>query len=443
MQTHELAKNHSTVGIIKFAIPTILTMIFTSTYIIVDGIFISQFVNEDALAAINIVFPIINLAMAFGMMMAFGANAIIGKLLGEGKPEKARSFFTAVYIICALWGAVCIIVLNIFMDQIIDLLGASEALHEYCRIYLGIYSIFLPFNMLQIFTQAFFITAGKPLLSFTVCFIGGISNMILDYVFIVPMDMGLTGAALATGIGAAIPAIYGVIYFLVQRKCILHFCRPNFNIKFVGKSLYNGSSEAVNNISAAITLFMFNVILMELAGESGVAAITVILYVQMLQTAIYFGYSFGVSSMISYKFGEKNYLQLKKIILTSFKFIVTVSIFVIIMSTVFAEQLVSIFIDRDSSTFKLAVDGLRLYSIAYLFMGMNVYMSAMFTALSNGKISAILSFARSFVFLVIALIILPILFGVPGVFVAVPVAEFLSLLLSIYVFVKNRSLYNY
>ncbi len=443
MKTHVLAKNHSPLGIIGYAIPTIITLIFTSTYIIVDGIFISQFVNEDALAAINIVFPVINLAMAFGMMMAFGANAIIGKLLGEGKQKEARSFFTAVYIICVLWGAVCIVTLNIFIDPIIDMLGASEALHEYCRIYLSIYSIFLPFNMLQIFTQAFFITAGSPMLSFAVCFAGGIANMILDYVFIVPMDMGLAGAAIATGIGATIPALFGIMYFLLRRNCILHFCKPNFDMKMVGQSLSNGMSEAVSNIAAAITLFMFNVILMDIAGEQGVAAITVILYVQMLQTAIYFGYSFGVSSMISYKFGEQNHAQLKRVVKTSIRFIMVISIAVILLSIIFSRQLVTIFIDPQSQTFNMAIEGLRIYSIAYLFMGVNIFMSALFTALSNGKISAILSLARSLAFIVIALLVFPNFFGVIGVWIAVPIAELAALGLSTYAFFRNRTLYNY
>ena len=296
---------------------------------------------------------------------------------------------------------------------------------------------------LQIFTQLFFVAAGKPSLGFISCLLGGIANIILDYVFIVVFDLGIRGAGLATGVGFTIPGLIGILYFSFNKKSTLHFTKPKLDMKKLIQSLYNGMSEFVGNISTAITTLCFNIILLKIAGIAGIASISVILYIQMIQTAIYIGFSIGVSPIISYKFGEQNYWQLKKIIKISFIFIGIISLVTILLSVIFADKAVSIFISSESKTFAMAKKGLIIFSLAYAFMGFNIFTSAMFTALSNGKVSAILSISRSLVFVLASLLILPHILGINGVWLAIPLAELLAIFLAIKFYKKNKIVYNY
>ncbi len=443
MEHNALAKKFNTAKLIGYTVPTIIMMVFMSMYTIVDGIFVSNFVSEQALAAVNIAFPMVLVAMAIGLMLAIGANAIIAKRMGEGKNEQARSFFTLIYIVGGVLGIAITLVVMPLVGVLMPLLGASEAIAPLSSDYLLCLLPFVTLLFFQVYTQNFFITAGKPMLGFISCVLGGIANIVLDYVLIVMADMGITGAAVATGIGYSIPGVFGLIYFAVKRKGTLYFVKPVFEGAALIKSLSNGMSELVTSLSSAITMMIFNIIMMNIAGENGVAAITVIMYIQMLQMAIYTGYSFGVSPIISYKYGEQNHAQLKQINKTSFLFLIVVSVVTVLVSLIFAPQAVGVFIAQDSPTFALAVGGFRIYAVAYLFMGINVYGSAMFTALSNGKVSAFLSFVRTLVFIVIALLTLPMLFGVNGVWVAVPIAEALAILLFIKAYRDNRPIYNY
>lgn len=433
-----LAKDFNIKEIFSYVFPTLCMMVFMSTYTLVDGLFVANYVGEDALSATNIVWPSINIIFALGLMFSTGGTAVMGRLMGEGKDEEARSFLSLLYILVIILGLILSSLYFFGSEYLIKLLGANEQLFTYANDYIRALGILGTGFFLQIFTQSFFILAGKPILGFIICFSGGITNILLDYIFISPnmMDLGITGAGLATGLGNMVPGIFGICYFLLNRDGSLYFVTPTLHMKYLLQSMFNGMSELVSQSSTAITTFIFNIILLNIAGESGVASITVILYMQMFQTALYFGYSIGVAPIISYKYGARDHKGLEKVLHHSLKIIMTMSIIVIALSYVFGEQAVSIFISKDSDTFYMALNGLKLYSLAYLFMGLNIFISSAFTALSDGKTSALLSLSRTLVFLIPIMIGLPILLGINGVWLAVPLAELGSVILAWYFYKK-------
>lgn len=436
-------KQYSAGGLLLYALPTIFTMIFMSVYMIVDGIFVAHYVGEDAFTAINIVFPVISAVIALGLMLATGASAVIGKLIGEQSEQQARSFFTFIYTIGIIIGVFATIVSLLWSDEILTLLQCTEQLYPYSSDYLRYSAIFFVASILQIFTQCFFITAGKPVLGFLLCFSGGVTNIILDYIFIGRMGLGIAGAGLGTGIGFAVPGVLGFLYFFFARNTPLYFVKTRCDFPLLLHSCVNGLSEFVTNIAVSITTFLFNVILLEEVGEAGVTAITAILYVQMFQMGIYLGYSFGVAPLISLKYGAQDWKQVQKIFKVSMITMLVASIAVIFLSYRYADFAIQIFIDRNSPTFELAKRGLQIYSFGYLLMGINIYLSSFFTALSNGKVSAILSCSRTLVFLVGCLVTLPQYIGVDGVWLAVPIAELLAFFLSLYFVWKYRNTYHY
>ncbi len=440
-----LAKNFNMKELLKYTLPSMFMMIFMSTYSIIDGVFVSSFVGESALAAVNLVMPLLGIVMAVGLMFATGGNAVIAKLLGQGKQREAREFLTVIYIIGAILGLLLTAIVLIFPDELLELLNVSDNLYSLAKDYMLSLAGFLVPVFFMVFIQSFMITAGHPMFGLILSVAGGITNIVLDYIFISPnlLNMGITGAGLATGIGNALPGIIGFFYFLFNRKCVIHFVRPKLKIKTLTQSMFNGSSELVGSLATSITTLMFNFILMSMVGDTGVAAISVILYIQMFQSALYTGYTLGVSPIIAYKYGEENHEGLQKVIKQSFRVILVASIFVILLTLVFSNEAVGIFIARDSATFEMAKNGLLLFLPAYLFMGFNIFFSAMFTSLSNGRVSAVISVLRSLVFIVIALLILPQIFFINGVWLAVPVAEFLAIIVSFYLYKKNKVHYQY
>ncbi|MFI3201723.1 MAG: MATE family efflux transporter [Eubacteriales bacterium] len=440
-----LGKDFNAKSLMMYVLPTILMMIFMSTYTIIDGLFVANLVGEDALSAVNVVWPSMNVLLAMGLMFATGGTAIMGRLMGEGKVEEARSFLSILYIVAILLGAIISGFYLCFLDNVLLFLGAKDELYPYAKDYLRTLSIFATSFFLQVYVQSFFVLAGKPVLGFATCLAGGLTNIALDYICISPkmLDMGIAGAGVATGIGNLVPAIFGIIYFFQNKNGTIYFGKPVFNGKLLFQSMFNGVSELVSQLAAAITTLLFNVILLDLVGKSGVASISVILYIQMFQIAIYFGYSIGVAPIIAYKYGAGDQKGLQNVIRISFRFIAIVSILVISGSLLLDDLAVGIFIDKTSETFQMAKEGLRLFSLGYIFMGMNIFLSSMFTAFSNGRVSATLSITRTFVFLVSSLIILTYLWQLNGVWLAVPVAELLAFFLSIYYYKKGKVLYGY
>ncbi len=440
-----LAKSFNMRELLKYTLPSMLMMVFMSTYSIIDGVFVSAFVGESALAAVNLVMPLLGIVMALGLMFATGGNAVIAKLLGQGKRREAQEFLTVIYIIGGILGTGLTAIVLIFPDELLNLLNVSDNLYFLAKDYMLSLAGFLVPVFFMIFIQSFMVTAGHPMFGFILSLAGGVVNIVLDYVFISPdlLNMGITGAGLATGIGNALPGVIGFFYFIFNRKCALHFVKPKLKMKTLTQSMFNGASELVGSLATSITTLMFNFILMSMVGDAGVSAISVILYIQMFQNAIYTGYTLGVSPIIAFKYGEENHTSLHKVIMQSFKVISVASVLVIALTLMFSNEAVGIFISRDSSTFEMAKNGLLLFLPSYLFMGFNIFFSAMFTSLSNGKVSAIISILRSLVFIVLALLILPQILKLNGVWLAVPVAEFLAIIVSYYFYKKKKSHYKY
>ncbi len=445
MKHNPLANDFSMKSLLMYTLPSMLMMLFMSTYTIIDGVFVSNLVGEDALAAVNLIMPLLGIIMAVALMFATGGNAVIAKYLGQNKPQEARNFLSVIFVIGAVLGAISSAVVFLYPEEILDALSVSENLYVLSKDYMLSLSGFAVPIFFQVFAQSFLVTAGRPGLGLVLSLSGGITNIILDYVFISPdlLDMGIVGAGLATGIGNSVPGILGFLYLLFDRRGMLYFGKPKCPPRIVGESMFNGASELVGNLATSITTLMFNFILLDMVGDSGVAAISVILYIQMFQNALYFGYTLGVAPIIAFKYGEGNRAGLHKIMTQSLKIITVASVLVIAVTFFFADQAIGIFISKESATFEMAKNGLLLFLPAYLFMGFNVFFSSMFTSLSNGLVSAIISVARSLVFIVISLLVLPYFFELNGVWLAIPVAEFLAILVSVYYYRKHKPTYGY
>lgn len=437
-----LAKDFNIRSLLQFAFPTILMMVFMGLYTIGDTIIISRFVNTDALSALNIVTPVINIIVGLGAMLATGGSAIVARKMGEGNAKRASQDFTLIVLAGAILGAIVAIVGSLFIDNIIWGLGASELLFPYCKQYLLVLLLFTPASMMQVLFQNLIVTAGKPGFGMVLSTSAGAINVLLDYVFVVPMNMGIAGSALGTGIGYMIPTVIGIIFFL-KSKGTLRFQKPVVDFRVLWESGSNGFSEMVSQIAAAVTTFLFNIMMMKLIGENGVAAITIIIYTQFLLTTLYIGFSMGVAPIISYNFGSKDYDRLKRIFRICLLFVCTVSVLIFAAAMLLGSPLVRIFSPEGTPVYEIARQGFLIFPISFLFCGFNIFASATFTALSNGKVSAIISTLRTFVFISVALLILPQYFDVIGVWISVPLAELLTIFVSLAFILKNKKVYHY
>lgn len=438
MPDNPLSQNFSIFSLLQFAFPSIAMMIFMGSYTIVDTIFVSRFVNTNALSAINIVCPVVNFIVGFGTMLATGGNAIVAHKIGAKDSKKANEYFSLLILFGVASGIIISLLGTFFIKPLIWALGASKILFPYCRNYLFILLLFTPANILQVLFQNLIVTAGKPAFGLILSIAAGFSNIILDYIFMDIFQMGISGSALATGIGYSIPAFIGLLFFN-SKKGLLFFTKPVIDFFVLFKICSNGSSEMISQLSTAITTFFFNLTMMKLCGESGVAAITIIIYSQFLLTALYIGFSIGTAPILSFHFGAKDTKKLKQIFKISYIIIISSSIGIFGLSILFKKQILVLFVSQNSSVYQLAYKGFQIFAYSFLFSGFNLFSSAFFTALSNGKISAILSFFRTLGFLMIGLLILPKLFGITGVWLSIPIAEFLTFLISI-MFLKDFSL---
>lgn len=440
--SNSIAKDFKLFSLLRFAFPTMVMMVFMSLYTIVDGIFVSRLVGAEALSSVNIVYPVINLLIAAGVMLASGGSAVIAKKLGERKEKEANEDFSFLVLFGFVLGVIMMVIGNIFIEPVVTALGATPVLFDYCVDYLAICLFLAPACMLQLLFQTFFVTAGKPIAGLILTISGGIANMILDYLFMGPMNMGIKGAALATGIGQLIPAVAGLVYFSCFHGS-LHFIRPKFRLKVLMESCTNGSSEMVTNFSTAVVTYLFNMTMLKFLGETGVAAITIVLYGQFLFTAMYMGFSMGVAPVISYNYGRDNRVLLRRIFKICNGFISVSSVVITAIALFSSSFIVQIFTPVETETYAIAKEGFFLFSINYIFAGINIFASSMFTAFSDGKTSALISFVRTFVLLVLNILLLPALMGVTGIWLAVPAAEFLTMFLSFFYFRKKRNIYHY
>ena len=435
---------HFTYGkLLKFVFPSIVMMVFTSIYCVVDGLFVSNFVGKTAFASINLIMPFIMGLTALGFMMGTGGSAIVAKTLGEGKPEKANEYFSLI-VYTTIIGGLILSILGMFLVRPVSiLLGAEGELLENCVLYGRITFISLTAFMLQNVFQSFFVTATKPKLGLAVIVSAGVTNMVLDYLFIAVLGFGLAGAAIATVCGELIGGLFPIFYFSRKNSSLLKLGRTKFNGSILLKTCTNGSSELMTNLSSSVVNSLYNIQLLKFTGEDGVAAYGTIMYVNFIFVAIYFGYSIGSAPIVSYHYGAQNHKELKNLLNKSLRFTGICGIFMFILAQLIATPLARIFVGYDVDLFELTRHGFRIYCTTFLVCGLNIYGSSFFTALNNGLLSALISFLRTLVFQVSAVLILPIFFAIDGIWSSVLLAELLTLVVTAICIIKKRSRYHY
>lgn len=439
---NELGREFRAGSLLRFALPSMAMMLCLTLYTLADGFFIARFVGALALSALNMFNPMWGLLMALGIMLASGGSAMVGQLLGRRHVGQARGIFTALTLLCAGLGVLLAAAGVLFEAEWVQLLGASEAQTPLCRAYLGTLLLFSPAIMLQLLFQTFFVTAGRPMLGFLVSVLAGITNAAADYVFMGPCGLGLAGAALGTGGGCLVCAAAGVVFFF-RRDKELFFARPRLGFRRLAAICGNGVSEMVSNLAMALSCYLYNIAFLRLAGEAGVAALVLVYYFEFVATSVFFGYAQGVSPVISYKYGAKDEAQLRLVVRRSLLLIAVGAALAFSLSLLAAPSVLGIFTAPGSRVYELACNGFFYYALSFLFVGLGIFASATFTALSNGFISALISGARLLLLLPACILLLPRLWGLPGLWSAISVAEFVGMLLGLTLLLLYRRRYRY
>lgn len=439
----QLSEHFTYKKLLRFVLPSIVMMIFTSIYGVVDGLFVSNYVGKTAFAAVNLIMPFLMAISALGFMIGTGGSAIVAKTLGEGKKKQANEYFSMLVYLTLIGGIVLSALGLLFSPLIARGLGADGALLTNCVLYARITLLSMPAFMLQNVFQSFFVTAEKPKLGLGVIVIAGVTNMVLDFLLVGVFQIGLAGAAFATVTSECIGGLFPILYFARKNSSLLKLGRTHFNGKIFLRTCGNGSSELMTNLSSSIVNSLYNIQLMNLAGENGVAAFGTIMYVNFIFIAIFLGYSIGSAPLVSYHYGADNHDELKNLFQKSLRLIGIWGLMLFILAQLIARPLAAIFVGYDADLFSMTQNGFRIYCIAYLINGFNIYGSSFFTALNNGLISAAISFLRTLVFQLAAVLLLPLLLGINGIWSAVAVAELLTLGLTVTFFVRNRKKYHY
>lgn len=429
--------------LIKFTLPTIIMMIFTSIYGVVDGIFVSNCVGSDAFAAVNLIMPAIMILGTIGFMMGTGGSALVSKTIGEGNKDKANRYFSMLIYLLAIIGFIFTVFGVIIVEPMAKLLGADENMLQDCVVYGRTLLIFLVPFCLQNAFQSFLIVAEKPTFGLIISIISGVTNMILDFLLIYVFKMGVWGAALATGISQVIGVVVPIVYFASRKNNILQFTKTKFELKPIIQSCTNGSSEMLTNLSMSLVNMLFNMQLMKYAGSDGVVAFGIIMYVGFIFSGTYLGYSIGTAPIIGYHYGAENNDELKSLLKKSIILIAVTSLVMTGLAELLSKLLASIFVSYDEGLLNLTTNAIRLFSTSYLISGFNIFSSSFFTALNNGFVSAAISFLRTLVFQVIMIFLLPLIWGINGIWLAVTIAELLSLFVCIMFLVKNKKKYKY
>lgn len=427
----------------RFVIAPIYTMIFTSIYGIVDGFFVSNYVGNTAFASLNLVMPYIMMVASVGFMFGTGGNALVSLHLGLDEKQKAKEYFSLIVYTLIGIGVVLAVVSIFLAPGISKLLGASEAMLPYCVLYLRINMIGIVFFMLQNLFQSFLITAEKPRIGFAITLIAGCTNMLLDWILVGICSLGIAGAAWATVTSQIVGGIVPFVYFVVSKSSILKLTGTKFEAKVIAKTCGNGVSEFLSNVSASIVGFLYNLQLMRYVGENGVSAYGVIMYVSFVFVAIYIGYSMGVAPIIGFNYGSGNKSELQNIFRKSVGILTITNILMFVLAESLTVPMAKIFVGYNKALNELTIRGMRIYSIAFLVMGFNIFASAFFTALSNGRVSAILSVTRTLILQLIMIYLLPMLLDVDGLWAVVIAVEGISLIVTIYYILKNRKNYGY
>ena len=440
----QLSEHFTYNKLLRFVFPSIVMMIFTSIYSVVDGLFVSNFVGKTALASINLILPFLMGLSALGFMIGTGGSAIVAKTLGEGDPKRANSYFSMLVYVTAIGGIILALLGMLLVPSVVSFLGAEGELLSNCILYGRISFISMPAFMLQNVFQSFFVTAEKPKLGLAVIITAGVTNMILDLLFVGILGFGLAGAAVATVCGEMIGGLFPIFYFSRKNSSLLRLGKTQFNGRILMQTCVNGSSELMTNLSSSIVNSLYNIQLMKFAGENGVAAYAAIMYVNFIFIAIFLGYSIGSAPIISYHYGAGNHGELKNLYKKSLQLVGSWGILLFVLAQLLATPLAKLFVGYDSTLLAMTQTGFRIYSLVYIINGFNIFGSSFFTALSNGVVSAVISFLRTLVFQIGAVLILPIVFGgINGIWSSVTVAELLTLCITITFFVRQRRKYHY
>lgn len=426
----EISQKFSLGGLVRFTAPSVAMLAAVSLFTMVDGVFIARYVGSDALAALNLVLPLDYLTYGLALMLGSGGSAIIGRKLGEGKVLEARRNFALITLTALAIGLAVTGVVLVWYRPIARALGVPERLMGLCADYGLTLACFCPFEILSVMNDQLFLTAGKPRHALRLTLFCGSLNAALDYLFIVRMGMGLTGAALGTGISRLIGGTFPVLHFTFT-KGALRYARPRLDWHVVAHTLTNGSSEMVTNLAGAVTTFLFNVTILRIAGEDGVAAVSIILYAQYLFNSAFFGFASGVAPVFSYHYGRRDTDYLKKLFRRSLCVVAFGTAAVMGVIALSAAQVVAVFAPEGSRVFSLTHHGIFIFLWGFCFSGLNIFASALFSAFSNGAVSALISFLRTLLFISGAVLVLPAFFGLDGLWLAVPAAELLSALVAL------------
>lgn len=442
-QPIRLSDHFSYAKLLRFTLPSICMMVFTSIYGVVDGLFVSNFAGKTPFAAINLVMPFIMILGGMGFMIGTGGTALVSKLLGEGKKDEAHSTFSMMVLFTLLLGLVLSAVGFLTMRPVSYFLGATDAMIDDCVLYGRIVTGFTFAFMLQNVFQSFFIAAEKPRLGLIVTVAAGVTNMALDALFIAVFDWGVAGAAIATGLSQCVGGVLPLIYFLRPNDSLLRMRPTALRLRPILQACGNGSSELMSNISSSLVGMLYNFQLMRLIGEDGVSAYGVLMYVQFIFVAIFIGYSIGSAPVVSFHFGAQNHDELKKLLRKSVLLMSSGGVLLTVAARLLAALLAHLFVGYDAVLFDLTTHAFRLFSWSFLLAGFNIFTSGFFTALNNGAISAAISFLRTLVFQTASVLILPLLLGVDGIWWAITVAEIFAFLISLLFLFLKRNKYHY
>lgn len=439
----QLSEHFNYKKLLRFTLPSIIMMIFTSIYSVVDGFFVSNFVGKTPFAAVNFIMPFLMILGAFGFMFGTGGSALISKTMGEGDKERAKQLFSLFIYVSAGCGVVIAAAGIIFIRPVAALLGADGTMLEDCVRYGRIILIALPAYMLQFEFQSFFVAAEKPHLGLVVTIAAGVTNMTLDALLVAVFSLGLAGAAAATAISQCVGGIIPLIYFLCPNSSILRLTRTKFDGRALFKACTNGASELMSNISMSIVGMLYNMQLIKYAGENGVAAYGVLMYVNFIFLAAFIGYSVGTAPIIGYNYGSGNHSELKNLLKKSLCLIGIFSVAMVVAAEGLAHPLASMFVGYDLELFKMTLRGFMIYSFSFLFSGMAIFGSSFFTALNDGLISALISFLRTLVFQVAAVLIFPLIWGIDGIWVSIVAAELMAVSVTVMFLLMKRKKYHY
>lgn len=439
----QLSDHFTTTRLLRFVFPSIIMMIFTSIYGVIDGLFVSNYVGKTPFAAVNLIMPFLMIMGAVGFMFGTGGSAVVSQALGEGKPDKANQYFSMMVYVVIGSGLALTLAGLLFLRPIAAVFGATGEMLDNCVVYGRIILCTLTAFMLQNVFQSFLVTAERPQLGLAITVAAGVANMVLDFVFIAVFHWGIVGAAAATAASQLIGGLIPLVYFIKPNTSRLRLVKTKLDTHILGKTCINGSSELMTNISMSLVNILYNFQLMHYIGEDGVAAYGIIMYVSFIFAAIFIGYSIGSAPVIGYHYGAGNHAELKGLFRKSVCLLTLWNVVLTVLAVLTAQPLAKIFVGYDAGLTALTRHALTLYSLSFLFMGYNIFGSAFFTALGNGIASAAISFLRTLLFQVAAVLLLPLLLGLDGVWLAIVAAEMLALVVTVIFLVKKRNYYHY